>query len=343
MISAEGVDSLTIPELVQACQSRGIRFYGVSPAVMRSELTQWIELHLKHEIPSSLLILSRAFILSERPLKEDQALKGSTDALKAALSSLPHQLINEAQLKVSEAQGVATYKQKLDVLKEQEELIEDELEQEATQTARAIEKKEQEVAVKKANEELSKASVSEKEAEVTDTENQIPITASVPGVKHEMLEDSATAPVDQEKVADKDFELSQEELFKLREALKSMTKESALSDVKEKLADLKVKQAARYSVKLGKKVDKMISKIEKELSKYDVEIGSKLNILRPNEEGNVTINELEEAMKVIQQFPNDERIKMIVKKLDADGDGYVALQSLLELVEDCKIVQLINS
>jgi LETM1 and EF-hand domain-containing protein 1 len=337
MISAEGVDSLTIPELVQACQSRGIRFYGVSPAVMRLELTQWIELHLKHEIPSSLLILSRAFILSDRPLKEEEALKGSTEALKATLSSLPHQLINEAQLKVSEAQGVATYKQKLDVLKEQEELIEDELEQEATQSARAIEKKEQEVAVRKAHEELLKTAAPAKETEVSESESQIPITASVPGIKHEASEDSAGAPVEPEKVDDKELELSQEELQNLGEALKSMTKESAFSDVKEKLVDLKVKQAARYSAKLGKKVDKMISKIENELSKYDIEIGSKLNILRPNEEGNVTINELEEAMKVIKQFPNDERIKKIVKKLDADGDGYVALQSLLELVEDCKL------
>jgi LETM1 and EF-hand domain-containing protein 1 len=102
------------------------------------------------------------------------------------------------------------------------------------------------------------------------------------------------------------------------------------------LEDLKVKQAVQNSVKMGEKVTKMISKIEKELSKYDVEIGSKLNILRPNEQGNVTITELEEAMKVIQQFPKDERIKKIIKKLDADGDGYVALQSLLELVEDCR-------
>lgn len=233
MISAEGVDSLSIPELVQACQSRGIRFYGVSPAVMRSELTQWIELHLKHEIPSSLLILSRAFILLDRPLKEEEALKGSTDALKATLSSLPHQLINEAQLKVSEAQGVATYKQKLDVLKEQEELIEDELEQEASQTARATEKKEQEVAVKKINEELLKSAASSKDLEASDSENQIPITASVPGVKHETIDDSATVLTAHEMDKnDKDVDLSQEELQKLAEALKSMTKESALSDVK---------------------------------------------------------------------------------------------------------------
>ena len=80
----------------------------------------------------------------------------------------------------------------------------------------------------------------------------------------------------------------------------------------------------------------MISKIEKELSKYDIEIGSKLNIIRPNEEGNVTIDDLQEALKVIQDHPNDDRIKKIVKKLDSDGDGYIALQGLLKLVEDCK-------
>ena len=225
------MDSLNITELIQACQSRGIRFFGVSPAVMRAELSQWIELHLKHEIPSSLLILSRAFMLSDRPLKDDSTFKDSTDALKATLSSLPHQLINEAQLKVSEAQGVATYKQKLDVLKEQEELIEDELEQEASQTARAIEKKEQEVAVQKAKDELMKDTAA---SEISpDVEHTIPITASVPGVKHESIDDSVVTAMNAEsKENEKESQLSQDELQKLGEALKSMTKESALSDVK---------------------------------------------------------------------------------------------------------------
>ena len=93
MISNEGVDNLTIPELVQVCQSRGIRTLGVSPARMRSEVSQWIDLHLKHQIPSSLLILSRAFQLTERALTEEETLKGSAEALQATLSSLPHQMV----------------------------------------------------------------------------------------------------------------------------------------------------------------------------------------------------------------------------------------------------------
>lgn len=50
MIAAEGVDSLTVTELQHACTSRGIRTIGVSPARMREELSQWLELHLKHEV-----------------------------------------------------------------------------------------------------------------------------------------------------------------------------------------------------------------------------------------------------------------------------------------------------
>ncbi|CAG8761389.1 16913_t:CDS:2, partial [Gigaspora rosea] len=111
MIMAEGVDSLTIPELQHACQSRGIRTIGVSPARLRSELQQWLDLHLNHKVPSTLLILSRAFSLTDRP-ELSQA-----EVLQATLSSLPDNLINEAELQFSED---ATYKQKLEVIEEQE-------------------------------------------------------------------------------------------------------------------------------------------------------------------------------------------------------------------------------
>jgi LETM1 and EF-hand domain-containing protein 1 len=132
LISKEGIESLTLPEIQQICQSRGIRTVGVSPARLKSELNQWLELHLKHNIPSSLLILSRAFTISEKiPSSTDEALTGSAAALQATLSSLPDQVVNEAQLKVAETSGTATYEQKLNVIKEQEELIADELKQEA--------------------------------------------------------------------------------------------------------------------------------------------------------------------------------------------------------------------
>jgi LETM1 and EF-hand domain-containing protein 1, mitochondrial len=89
MIMAEGVNSLTTQELQHACQSRGIRTIGVSPTRLRSELNQWLDLHLNHKVPSSLLILSRAFSFVDRLELTDQ-----TEALQATLSSLPDSLVS---------------------------------------------------------------------------------------------------------------------------------------------------------------------------------------------------------------------------------------------------------
>lgn len=46
LIMNDGVDSLNISELANACSARGIGTIGVSPARMRMELGQWLELHL---------------------------------------------------------------------------------------------------------------------------------------------------------------------------------------------------------------------------------------------------------------------------------------------------------
>ncbi|KAJ2615901.1 LETM1 domain-containing protein ylh47 [Coemansia sp. RSA 1365] len=127
MITSEGIDSLSVPELQSACQSRGIKTIGVSPARMREELAQWIELHLEHNIPSTLLILSRIIAAGE-PISQQQQF--NADALQATINSLPENLVNEATLRLAEVSGKATAQQKLEVLEEQQELIEDEDEEE---------------------------------------------------------------------------------------------------------------------------------------------------------------------------------------------------------------------
>ncbi|KAJ1898519.1 LETM1 domain-containing protein ylh47 [Kickxella alabastrina] len=129
VIAAEGIDSLSVPELQSACQSRGIRTVGVSPQRMRESLEQWIDLHVEHNIPSTLLILSRIITAGE-PQQQQQL---SNEALQATINSLPDNLVNEATLRLAEVSGKATSKQKLEVLEEQEELIEDEDVQEKKQ------------------------------------------------------------------------------------------------------------------------------------------------------------------------------------------------------------------
>ncbi|OLY82040.1 LETM1 domain-containing protein mdm28, mitochondrial [Smittium mucronatum] len=124
VIDSEGIDTLTVTELQAACMARGIKSIGSSPAKMRSDLELWIELHLKQNTPSVILILSR--ILSAT----DSTAKPASEVLQATLSSLPDTLVNEATLAAAEGAGLATNKQRLEVLKEQIDLIKDESEQE---------------------------------------------------------------------------------------------------------------------------------------------------------------------------------------------------------------------
>ena len=147
LILGEGVDELSTAELQAACQSRGIRTSGISPARLREELTTWINLHLNNRVSGVLLVLARAFQFDRKVGDNEDGKTTIIASLESVLSGLPDNLVcsfafalllhdpdfysfqlNEAELEVDSDQ--ATYKQKLEVLQQQEELIEDEKEQE---------------------------------------------------------------------------------------------------------------------------------------------------------------------------------------------------------------------
>jgi LETM1 and EF-hand domain-containing protein 1 len=125
-ISYEGVDSLSVPEIQMACASRGLRTYGMSPARLREDLQTWLDLRLKYGVPSTLLVLSNAFMYAQG---KDSEMSNQIDALQAVLSSIPEELFHEIELEVHNAEGAATNKQRLEVIKEQQELIEEENQQ----------------------------------------------------------------------------------------------------------------------------------------------------------------------------------------------------------------------
>jgi LETM1 and EF-hand domain-containing protein 1 len=125
-IAYEGTDSLSVPELQTACASRGLRTYGVSPGRLRDDLASWLDLRLKHGVPSTLLVLANAFVYAQG---KEAEMTSQIDALEAVLSSIPEELYHEIELEVHTAEGAATNKQRLEVLKEQQELIEDEAQQ----------------------------------------------------------------------------------------------------------------------------------------------------------------------------------------------------------------------
>ncbi|EMC95468.1 hypothetical protein BAUCODRAFT_25488 [Baudoinia panamericana UAMH 10762] len=127
-ISFEGVESLSVPELQTACAARGLRTQGMSPGRLRDDLQLWLDLRLKYGVPSTLLVLSNAFMYAQGKETEFDSL---LDALQAVLSSIPEELFHEIELEVHTAEGAATNKQRLEVLKEQQELIAEENEQAA--------------------------------------------------------------------------------------------------------------------------------------------------------------------------------------------------------------------
>ena len=134
-ISFEGVDSLSVPELQMACASRGLRTHGMSPGKLREDLQMWLDLRLKYNVPSTLLVLSNAYMYTSG---KDSEIESQIDALQSVLSSIPEELFHEIELEVHNAEGAATNKQRLEVLKEQQELIEEENEQHVESKAESV-------------------------------------------------------------------------------------------------------------------------------------------------------------------------------------------------------------
>ncbi|MCH87273.1 LETM1 and EF-hand domain-containing protein 1 mitochondrial-like, partial [Trifolium medium] len=115
LIQDEGVDSLSEAELREDCRERGMLGL-LSVEEMRQQLRDWLDLSLNHSVPSSLLILSRAFTVSGR-LKPEEA-------VQATLSSLPDEVVDTIQVtSLPSEDSVSERQRKLEFLEKQEELI----------------------------------------------------------------------------------------------------------------------------------------------------------------------------------------------------------------------------
>jgi LETM1 and EF-hand domain-containing protein 1, mitochondrial len=172
-ISYEGVDSLSVPELQVAAASRGIRTHGVSPARLRDDIQSWLDLRLKYGVPSTLLVLSNAFMYAQG---KESEFSTQIDALTGVLSSIPEELFHEIELEVHNAEGAATNKQRLEVLKEQQELIEEENEQdeENKESGRATPRDDEDIDEKEERrlEAQSNAAAKEQVSEAIDAEKE---------------------------------------------------------------------------------------------------------------------------------------------------------------------------
>lgn len=267
----EGVESLSREELEAACQERGMRATGLSEHQLRWQLGQWLDLSVHKELPTTLLILSRAFNIT--------AVGADTSAEKAlvdSISSMEEEVVAEAVLGASGEDSLKSRQLKLESLKYQNELIEDEqLEREAAAKRDAAEREAAEAAAAEAAIALegdaealaglaAKADVAaaaavppaavdaadERKAAATDVLDSVSAPVSEEAVHAaaeasrsalEKLEKEPTAASDAlagEAAAEADYKLTSEEL----DALAMMTSDSALAAEREMLRAVRARE-----------------------------------------------------------------------------------------------------
>ncbi|KFV98880.1 hypothetical protein N327_03703, partial [Fulmarus glacialis] len=109
MIAKEGVNGLSVSELQSACRARGMRSLGLSEEQLKEQLTQastlcsglWLDLHLKENVPPSLLLLSRALYLIDvkpQPVVVPQNKIGETAEIMTPVPEGQESLVDPAPI-----------------------------------------------------------------------------------------------------------------------------------------------------------------------------------------------------------------------------------------------------
>ncbi|XP_045690384.1 mitochondrial proton/calcium exchanger protein isoform X1 [Phyllostomus hastatus] len=334
LIAEEGVDSLNVKELQAACRARGMRALGVTEDRLRDQLKQWLELHLHQEIPTSLLILSRAMYLPDTLSPADQ--------LKSTLQTLPEIVAKEAQVKVAEVEGEQVdNKAKLEATLQEEAAIRQELQEK----------------------ELQRLSEAKKEAapQVAEAVPGRPVAELQPEAPDVVLPSEAlkdTAPVLQgvqgEEITKEEIDLLSDACSKLKEQKSSLTKEKQelellkedVQDYSEDLQEIKKElsktgkemevEESKASKRLTKRVQQMIGQIDGLLAQLEADQqAGKLGAATPGSpEGEtvISVGELISAMRQIKHIP-ESKLVSLASALDENKDGKVNINDLVKVIE----------
>lgn len=323
MIQSEGIESLSEAELRQACRDRG-KLGLLSVEEMRQQLRDWLDLSLNHSVPSSLLILSRAFTVSGKMKPEE--------AVQATLSSLPDEVVDTVgATSLPSEDTLAERKRKLEYLEMQEELIKEEEEKEEEQLARLKEEagSQQDIALQEMNvatareaQELAESKAIEKEERLCKLSRALAILASASSVSGERAEFLSLVNKEIElynSMVDKEGGEGEEATKKAYRAAR------AQSDTAE------ISAGSKVSSSLINRVDAMLQNLEKELDDVDAKIGDRWRILDRDYDGKVTAEELASAALYLKDTLGQEPVQDLISNLAKDSDGKILVEDIVKL------------
>lgn len=325
MIQAEGVESLSEDELRQACRERGLLGL-LSVEEMRQQLRDWLDLSLNHSVPSSLLILSRAFTVSGKVKPEE--------AVQATLSSLPDEVVDTVQVtSLPSEDALAEKKRKLEFLEMEEELIKEEEEEEEEEQAKMKDKQkdvaleEMTLATAKEAEELKKTKTLDQQEQLCELSRAIAVLSSASSVsleRHEFLRLVKKEIELYNSMVDKGGPEGEEEVRKAYKA----AREEDNDHTQERTVDDKVSSA------LINRVDVMLQKLEKEIDDVDAKIGDRWRLLDRDYDGKVTPEEVASAASYLKDTLAKEGIQELITNLSKDREGKILVQDLVKLASE---------
>lgn len=341
-----GVSSLTDEEVVKACRDRGIRTAGVSMKQLRQQLEEWLELSQNKEVPSSLMILSRAFFYTELP----------EEALKETLSSMPDNVLDDIRYTVSSSseKHEMTSEERLAEVRRQERLLQIEREREARMDTEKKKKStasisEAAAAVAAAKEEARKAAESAKAvADRASQVFQVVEDAAEHATSSEGSKDSVSAPSKPEAARVDELEHKESLLASLARSFEDLIHASAVEDerlqleqIKAELRDAEAKLTSALDDKSKelsspevKRLKAFIAKLEKQLESADEKLGIKLKLLDLDNDGVMDVSEVREACRhLATNFP-EEIVEEAITRLDKDGDGKINRDDIKRLVRE---------
>ncbi|ESQ44102.1 hypothetical protein EUTSA_v10005802mg [Eutrema salsugineum] len=319
LIRAEGVDSLSEAELREDCRERGMLGL-VSVEEMRQQLRDWMDLSLNHSVPSSLLILSRAFTISGRVKAED--------AVRATLSSLPDEVVDTVGItSLPSEDPVSERRRKLEYLEMQEELIKEEEEREKKEEEELTRIKDvkgdeedkalQEMTIPTAREaqEQARARVLEQQDDLCKLSRALGVLASASSVCREREEFLRLVKKEMEFY---NTMVEREDVDGEKAAMKAYKAAREDSDQGDEVAE-----ADEVSSALMEKVDGLIQNLEKEIDDVDIKIGKGWQLLDRDRDGKVTPDEVAAAAMYLKDALAKEGLQQLISSLSKDkGKNY---------------------
>ncbi|KAL6221513.1 hypothetical protein ACLB2K_004909 [Fragaria x ananassa] len=324
LIQAEGVESLSEAELREECRERGM--LGLrSVEEMRQQLRDWLDLSLNHSMPSSLLILSRAFYVSGK-LKPEEA-------VRATLTSMPDEVVDTINVtSLPSEDSVSERRRKLEYLEMQEEMIKEEEEREEEELRRMKESKasQEDVALKEMTvptareaQEQAKERTLEKQEQLCELSCALAVLASASSVSTEREEFLRLVSKEIElynSMVEKDGPDSEKDAFKAYRAARDETETTGAEE-----------EADHVSSALIDKVDSMLQNLEKEIDDVDAQIGDRYQLLDRDFDGKVTAEEVAAAANYLKNTLGKEGVQELIGNLSKDRDGKILVEDIVKL------------